>query len=58
MGISAEFEKMAQKVQEYARNQQQSLGISEMIKQLEKVFMQSCEELKEDLDTIKNLKNE
>jgi CheY-like chemotaxis protein len=56
MGISAEFEKMAQKVQEYARNQQQSMGISEMIKQLEKVFIQSCEELKQDLDTIKNLK--
>lgn len=56
MGISAEFEKKAHKVQEYARNQQQSIGISEMIKQLEKVFIQSCEELKEDLDTIKNLK--
>lgn len=56
MGISAEFEKMAKKVQKYARNQQQPKGMSEMIQQLEKVFMQSCDELKEDLVTIKNLK--
>jgi esterase/lipase len=56
MGISADFEKMAQKVQEYAKNQQQSEGIPEMIQQLEKVFMQSCEELKEELETIKNAK--
>jgi CheY-like chemotaxis protein len=54
MGISADFEKMAQKVQDFAKNQQQSKGISEMIQQLEMVFMQSCEELKEDLNTIKN----
>jgi hypothetical protein len=27
-----------------------------MIQQLEKVFMQSCEELKEELETIKNAK--
>lgn len=56
MGISAEFESMAQKVQEYAINQQQSAGISEMIQQLEKVFEQSCVELKEDLNTINNSK--
>jgi PAS domain S-box-containing protein len=56
MGISTEFEKMAQKVQEYARTQHQSTGIPEMIQQLEMVFMQSCEELKEDLDTLKNSK--
>ncbi|HSH19849.1 MAG TPA: hypothetical protein VLA03_05330 [Draconibacterium sp.] len=56
MGISAVFEKMAQKVQDYASNQQQSVGIAEMIQQLEKVFMQSCEELKVELDTIKNAK--
>jgi CheY-like chemotaxis protein len=56
MGINADFEKMAQKVQEYAKNQQQAEGIPEMIQQLEKVFMQSCEELKEELETIKNTK--
>ena len=56
MGIHTEFEEMAQKVQVYSRNQQQSKGISEMIQKLEKVFMQSCEELKEELDTIKNSK--
>lgn len=56
MGINSEFEKMAQKVQEYARTQLQSVGIPEMIQQLEKVFMQSCNELKADLNTIKNSK--
>jgi CheY-like chemotaxis protein len=54
MGISTDFEKMAQKVQDYAKNQQQSEGIPEMIQQLEKVFIQSCEELKVELDTLKN----
>ena len=54
MGISGDFEKMAHKVQDYAKNQQQSAGIHEMIQQLEKVFMQSCEELKNELITIKN----
>jgi CheY-like chemotaxis protein len=53
MGMSTEFEKMAQKIQEYARNHQQSKGITEMIDQLEKVFRQSCAELKENLDTFK-----
>lgn len=58
MGISADFEKMAQKVQDYAKNQQQSEGIPEMIQQLEKVFLKSCEEMKVELNTIKKTKNE
>ena len=58
MGISAEYEKMAQMVQENAINHEQSAGISEMIQQLEKVIIQSCEELKDDLNKIKNAKDE
>lgn len=54
MGISPDFEKMAHKAQDYAKNQQQSAEMPEMIQQLEKVFTQSCEELKEELTTIKN----
>ncbi|HSO86083.1 MAG TPA: ATP-binding protein, partial [Draconibacterium sp.] len=53
MGISSDFEKIAQKVQDFANNQQQFDGITEMIQQLEKVLMQSCNELKEELKQLK-----
>jgi HPt (histidine-containing phosphotransfer) domain-containing protein len=33
-------------------------GIPEMIQQLEKVFMQSCDELKEELKQLKTQKDE
>ncbi len=56
MGISTDFEKMAHKVQDYAKNQQQSEEIHEIIQQLEKVFLQSCVELKIELNTLKNTK--
>jgi HPt (histidine-containing phosphotransfer) domain-containing protein len=56
MGINADFETMARKVQDFANNQQQSKGIPEMVVQLENVCMQACEELKEELNTIKNSK--
>ncbi|MBN2637150.1 MAG: response regulator [Prolixibacteraceae bacterium] len=56
MGIGAEFEKMAQKVQKYARNHKQSRRMPAMILQLEKVFMQSCNELKEELTHLKTQK--
>jgi hypothetical protein len=56
MGINSDFEKIAHKVQDYANGQQQFDGIPEMIQQLENVFMQSCDELKEELKTIKNSK--
>jgi len=54
MGISADFENMAKKVQEYAKNQQQSDDISDMVQQLETVCTQACIELKEEFITIKN----
>jgi PAS domain S-box-containing protein len=53
MGISSEFEKMAQKVQEFATTQQEFEGIPEMIQQLENVLMQSCNELQEELKKLK-----
>jgi len=53
MGINSDFEIMAKKVQEYANIQQQFDGITEMIQQLEKVLMQSCNELKEELKQLK-----
>jgi CheY-like chemotaxis protein len=55
MGISADFENMAKKVQEYARNQQQSDGIPDLVLQLETVCLQACKELKEEYNIIKNV---
>ncbi|MGG9962600.1 ATP-binding protein [Ferruginibacter sp. SUN106] len=53
MGISADFEVMAKKVQEFASTQKQTEGITEMILQLENICIQSCRELEEELNTIK-----
>jgi len=53
MGISANFENMAKKVQEYASTQQQSDGIPDLVLQLENICAQACVELKEEFNTIK-----
>lgn len=54
MGMSAEFELMAKKVQEFADTQQKSEGINELVLQLENVCNQSCNELQEVLINLKN----
>ncbi len=56
MGISADYENMARKVQEYAISHQQTEGISEMVIKLEKVCMQACDELKIEFNAFKNNK--
>ena len=56
MGINADFEEMAKKVQEYAKNQQQSEGISNMVLEIENVCVHACEELEVEFNTIKNAK--
>jgi PAS domain S-box-containing protein len=56
MGISADFENMAKKVQDYAKTQEQSDGISDMVLQIENVCTQACIELKEEFNSIKNTK--
>ena len=53
MGISADFEQMAKKVQEYANTQQQKDGIQDLVNQLETICAQACEELKEEFNLIK-----
>jgi len=60
MGISAEFETMARKVQDFASNQillevgmTGKLGIPEMVYQLETVCSQACSELEEELNALK-----
>jgi two-component system, chemotaxis family, CheB/CheR fusion protein len=56
MGISTDFERMAKKVMEYAQTQEQTEDIVNFVLQLETVCVQACEELKEELDVIKNAK--
>jgi CheY-like chemotaxis protein len=58
MGISSDFEEMAKKIQDFAKNQQQSEGISVMVMELENVCSCACEELKEEFNAIKNEKND
>jgi HPt (histidine-containing phosphotransfer) domain-containing protein len=58
MGISTNFENMAKKVQEYASTRQQTDGVRDMVMQLEIVCSKACEELKEELISIKNGNNE
>lgn len=54
VGISADFENMAKKIQEYASTQQQTDGIPDLVSQLETVCAQACKELEEEFNTIKN----
>ena len=54
MGISADFETMAKKIQEYAGTLQQLDLMSDMVSQIGNVCNQACEELEIELDKIKN----
>ncbi|MDO9138046.1 MAG: response regulator, partial [Lutibacter sp.] len=53
MGISADFENMAKKVQEYARDQENTDEIPDLVVALDKVCSQACEELTEVFDGLK-----
>lgn len=57
MGISADFEQMAKKIQEYASTQQQTDNITEMVQKLENVCVQACQELEEELLKIRTTHN-
>ena len=56
MGMSTDFESMARKVMDYAKTQQQAENVEQIVSQLELVCVQACEELKEELNSIKNTK--
>lgn len=58
MGISDDYENIARKVQEFAGARQQSDSIPALVFQLSNVCTQSCIELKEEYNTIKNLQND
>jgi CheY-like chemotaxis protein len=53
MGIGSNFENLARKIQEDAGIQQNTDELPELVKQVEKVCMQVCEELKEAYRSIK-----
>ena len=54
MGIRGDFENMARKVQEYAKTQQHTEEIPELVLQLERVCSQACKELEEEYNTVKS----
>jgi PAS domain S-box-containing protein len=52
MGMDADCEVMARRVQDFAKGQQQAAGIPNMISQLETVCTQACNELEEEFNRI------
>ncbi|MNE32213.1 hypothetical protein D3C80_1258120 [compost metagenome] len=54
MGISANFENLAKKIQEFAIVQDQTAAIDDLVTQLEEICLQACSELEEELRVIKN----
>jgi PAS domain S-box-containing protein len=54
MGIHPDFENMAKKIQEYAMAQEQKEDIHDLVRQLEEICMQACNELEEEFNLIKN----
>jgi len=54
MGINTDYEDMARTVQEFAKNQQQTDGISELVQQLDDVCTQACVELEAEYIIIKS----
>jgi hypothetical protein len=58
MGIHANFELMAKKVQEFAQNQQQQDEIGDLVFQIESVCNQACKELEVEFNNLKNSNHE
>ncbi len=54
MGISSDFEKMAVHIKEFAAAAEPTDTITEMVAQLEMICNKACEELTEELNTIKS----
>ncbi|MFE3847798.1 response regulator [Flavobacterium sp. LB3P45] len=54
MGISANFESMAKKIQELADKEENTTELIDLISQLEAICAQACEELEEEFAIIKN----
>jgi CheY-like chemotaxis protein len=54
MGIGANFENLAKKIQEFAVVQEHTEKIDDLVVQLEEICLQACSELEEELSVIKN----
>ncbi len=54
MGINVDYENMAKKVQDFAKNQQPSNGIDDLVHQIDTVCTQACVELEAEYTMIKN----
>jgi signal transduction histidine kinase/DNA-binding NarL/FixJ family response regulator len=54
MGMSTDFENMAKKVLDFARTQQQTEGITELVLQLESACTQACKELEAEIHRFKS----
>ena len=53
VGINADFENMAKKIQEFTKAQDLTDEIQDLVLQLENICTQACEELTEELNTFK-----
>ena len=58
MGISSDFELVAKKIQNFAREQQEEDTITTLVHQLEDVCSNACSELAEELNRLKATKDE
>ncbi|SHN71048.1 PAS domain S-box-containing protein [Flavobacterium fryxellicola] len=54
MGISPDFETVAKKIQDFAKDQEKNEEIQSLVLQLETVCLQACAELEEELLLLKN----
>ena len=54
MGISADFENIAKKIQEYSNTQQDTDGIPDLVSKIENICNQACEELEVEYNAIKD----
>jgi predicted O-linked N-acetylglucosamine transferase (SPINDLY family) len=54
VGISANYENMANKIQELATAPEKSKEIHELVQQLEEICLQACNELQEELNNLRS----
>jgi PAS domain S-box-containing protein len=55
VGINNEFEMMAKKIQEYANTQQHLTEIPGLLLQIEQICVQACNELENEITSLKNI---
>lgn len=58
MGMHTDFEKMAKKVIDYAKMQEESTSVEDLVLALEKVCLQACDELQMEIVNIKEKMHE